>query len=630
MKRILLGLILLVSLLFLISEIQYLESCCGGPPPVPPPVKPAEPVKPPTTTPPVPPPTPTPVPTPGPTPGLTPPSGGGGQPTLPPRSTPAGPSRPVLGIGLQPLFRSLRLGSSSLVGVVEPWEYWWSTHRDKFLSAKSQIEWAKITGDATTKSVTLYPIYEELLKVLTDGIADKNHYVAFRAAIALGKVPDWQNPSSYSQEAVNILIKADESESRYFVRNNILLALSLTGSPEAVKLIKETLLSKTEPPLRRSYAALSAGYIQNNPELIKILKEILHVEKEDNEVKSTACMALGNLKDASSVPILGKILNTEPSAKKEAPAVRAYAALGLGRIGGEDALKELKKFPLSEKEIDLRSAVVIALGMIGLPQAKDTIIPFLNDRSPITRGLAAISLAETQDKTAYEIISETLRKNRSAETEGLMVLALGLTGNDKAKADLRKILENKKSRDLLKGAAAIGLGMLKDKEALPAIISMLKDEKQYNNEILSPYLVLSLGMIGDPKGAEVLQKIWEKVDTKNDNLLPYHTDLGVALSLLGRKQDIVLPRILKQSSQTGEMLLRSYALHTLGLVGDRESAPAFVEASKDNNTYIRFVVMSGIGFLMDRNRINPLEKITADNIDIPMIVMNHILLIPVW
>ncbi|MFH1230487.1 MAG: HEAT repeat domain-containing protein, partial [Planctomycetota bacterium] len=674
-KLIIVGMLLLIGLFLLASEVQQLRSCCGGampprPPAPPPPPNPQPPVKPPPNNPPQPPaPTPKPPTPPPPTPATpkppTPPTPAtpkpptpttpttapaapaaptapapapspegptAPQPTNPPESTtspyttPAQP-RPSLSEGLMPLIRSLKSGASSFVGVVEPWEVWWTRNRDNYLSFRESIEWVKVVDNSGSKSVTVYPGYEEALKILGEAVSDKNHYIAFRAAIALGKTINTKtNPVSVN--VIETLKKANETETRYFVKNNILLGSSLSGDNSFVNLMKQVAQDKPTPPLRRAYAILAMGTITDDPELPKIMRNIL-TEKDDDEVKSCACLSLGNLKDASAVPILGKLLNGADG-RKEHSVVRAYAALGLGRIGTKEALNELKRpTPTSERDIDVLSAIVIALGLTGSPDAKDSILPFLTYKSDaILRGIAAISLAQIKDAKSYELISEAFQKNKSNEADGLMLLALALTGDDKAKADLRKVLDNKKSRTLLMAAAAVGLGILKDNEAVPTIVNMLNDERQLNNIVVAPYLILSLGMISaeggsasggqdSTKGVEVLQKIWDKIET-NSSLIPYHTNLAVALTLLGKRNELVLPKINQHLKQTQNNLLRSYALHTLGLVGNKESVQAFVEAYKDDNTYIRFETMAGLGFLLDESKTSPLNKITENNIDMPM------------
>ena len=116
----------------------------------------------------------------------------------------------------------------------------------------------------------------------------------------------------------------------------------------------------------------------------------------------------------------------------------------------------------------------------------------------------------------------------------------------------------------------------------------------------------------------------------DSSLLPYHTNVAVAVTMLGKKKYGILPKLIQQAKQTKNLVLRLYALHTLGLLGDRESAQTFIEAYKDSNTYVRYATLTGIGFLMDKSNLNPINKVTANSVDIPMDVMDHILLIPVW
>jgi len=542
-----------------------------------------------------------------------------------------------------------------LTGAVEPWEVWWSRNRDKYLAFRTPIEWANIVDLGGTKSYSISPLYDELINVLSDSVGNKDHYMAFRAAISLGKAQDSQNPAVSSPKAVEALKKAHETETRDFVRNNILFGLGLTSDNSVAGIIKDALQNKKDnSSLRRSYAALALGYVTNDPEVPKILRDIVTADKDDHEVKSSCCIALGNLKDAESVPVLSKILNGDGASKKERGTIRAHAALGLGRIATKESLDELKKFiPASEKESDVRAAVVMALGVTGLPEAKDAILAFMQDKTPSVKGMACIALAQIKDGKAYETISEALQKNKSTDADGLMALALGLTGQEKAKADLRKILaDNKKSRALLRSAAAIGLGLLKDAEAMPVMVNILKEDKQQTETTLTPYLILSIAMISEPKKSEtfekegsdkeavkkkelsdaekqmieILQKMWAKAD-KNLTITAY-TNLAVALVRMGKRTEVI-EQLVKHINGNDKALV-SYALHTLGLVGDRNSAKAFIDAAKDNNPEVRKSVMVGIGFLMDKNPINPVDRITADSVDIQMVILDHILPIPVW
>jgi len=187
-----------------------------------------------------------------------------------------------------PLIRSLKAGASPLIGVVEPWEVWWTRNRDNYLFFRESIEWVKIVNEQGSQSMTVYPAYEEALKILGQAISDKNHHIAMRAAVALGKAIDVKNPVSV--RVIDTLKNANKTETRYFVKNNILLGSSLSGDNSFVTLMKEVSQDKPTPPLRRCYALLAMGNITNDPELPKIMKKILS-EKDDTDVKCCACLS---------------------------------------------------------------------------------------------------------------------------------------------------------------------------------------------------------------------------------------------------------------------------------------------------------------------------------------------------
>ncbi|MFH1226536.1 MAG: HEAT repeat domain-containing protein [Planctomycetota bacterium] len=547
------------------------------------------------------------------------------------QSGPAGDSasRPDLGIGLQPLIQSLRSAKASLLGVAEPWEVWWSRHRDRYLLFRESVVWMKTSTEKGSQSVNVYPAYNELINILSAGLFEKAMpagCINCPAAIALGKAV--LVPGGLS--ITNILKKAIETKPHDCTVLKSLLGLGFAGDAASAGVIKEVLQSKTEPALKRAYAALALGYLPAAPEISDVLKTATS-ENEDFEVRCSACLSLGNMKDVSAIPVLGKLLNKAQSGGKGTNQVRAYAALALGRIGGKDALSELKKCaPSNEENADVSAALAIALGLTGLPEAKEQLVALLQVKNPVVRGLAAVSLTQLNDKKAYDIIYEAWRNNKASDAEGLMVLALALTGNEKAKAELRRIFENRKSRLLLKAAAITGLGLLKDAESIPLIVNILKNKRQQSDEILTPYLILSLGMIRDAKGIEVLQEMWRNINPNNAQSFTCHSNLAIALTLLGKRDEIVMPELLKQAKQAEYPLLRAYALHTLGLVGNKESAPVFAEAYKDADPYVRFSAIEGAGFLLDKNARNPLDKITADNIDMPLMIMDDILPIPVW
>ncbi|MFA5793475.1 MAG: HEAT repeat domain-containing protein [Candidatus Brocadiia bacterium] len=566
-------------------------------------------------------------------------SSGGGSPA------PVTASRPPLGVGIMPLIQTLKSGSASLVGVADPWEAWWTRNRELYLNLHQAVEWVKITEGAT-RSIKKFDVYEKLISTLVKGIQDKDQYVAFRSAVSLGMARD--------EVAYAALKKAYAEEKRFFVKNNIAFALGLTGDSSCGDVAKEMLTGKKESVLSRCYATASLGYV-DSPGMLKFLQE-LATKKEDAEITCCAALSLGIMGDPSSIPILANLLNPKGQEGRKDVRIKAHAALALARIAvaakavdkskevvtGEKSSAEPKKSfeddrkiiiaelvkASTDKERDARVAVAIALGMIKAEESKDTLFNLLKDSSGLVRGLAAISIAQMKISDSYDVILKSLQKS-GEEDKGLMIIALGLMGDERIKSKFRDIIQSRKEKVLTKSAAAIALGMLKDKEAVPTLLDTFKkqDDPSY-----SPYVILALGMIGDESAVEPLKKKWEEVDPKNINMAAY-TNLAVALTMLGKKDDIVIPRILKHCAKETNESIRVYAFHTLGIIGTRETAQIFVDAfnEESTSTETRKSIATGIGFLLDKNNAPAINRLTANNhFDINMIIMDHILPIPVW
>ncbi|MFA5793474.1 MAG: HEAT repeat domain-containing protein [Candidatus Brocadiia bacterium] len=541
------------------------------------------------------------------------------------------PQRPPLGPGIQPLIQSMKSGGSSLIGAVEPWEAWWTRNRDSFLNVHIPNEWVKVQAtDGGTQSVTRFEVYDKLIGILSAVLADSDQFLSFRAAISLGMAKD--------PVATAALKKAYPDEKKFFLRNNIVFAMGLSGDASCLDTVKEVLTTKTEAVLSRCYAAAALGYI-NDPASVKALQEVAG-QKEDAELTCCALLSLGNLGDASSIPLLSGLLNPKDKSARKDARIKVHAALALARIGTGQITPEQRKVILAElakaapeRERDTRAAVAIALGMLKAAESKDLLLNMLNsDGSRLVRGLAAVALAQSNVKNITEPISTAFQKS-GEEEKGLMMIALALAGDVKSKTKFSEVIQGRKDRVLTKGAAAIALGILKDKDAVPLLAETLKKQNDPN---LRPYVVLALGMIGDEKAVEPLAKEWAVADSesgqKNLDALAY-TNLAVALTMLGKRDDLVLPQLVKHCSKDAPEKVRIYALHTLGIVGNRDSVKAFVDAYEGEKTPSNLCksLVTGIGFAIDKNSMPIINRFTANNhFDIYMIIMDHLLPIPVW
>ena len=553
-------------------------------------------------------------------------SGGGGEIS----PTASSVARPPLSVGLQPRLPTIRTmgGSpesavSSLLGVVEPWEVWWTLNREKYLNFRQPIEWVTVKETEGTRTVIRHQIYNDLYNILVKSLEGKDYTLAWNAALALGRAGD--------TAAIPQLKKAFMESPHPLVVNYSLVALGWMKDASVVKVLSEAIADKNQAEIIRSHAAVALGYV-NDPASIKALQEVISDKdfKKQSDVVSSALFSLGMIQDAASVKLLGGILNSQTRIDSK---IRAYAALGLGQIGNKDAFLELKK-AVADKEKNVRMSVVIALGLVNEPKAKDELISLLKDKEEGIRGMAAISLAQsaikypdkahTSKAVADALLNSLVESKR--EGQGLIVIALGILGDQRAKPEFNKIMDNKKKSNLIKGSVIVAYGLLKDKEVVPLLIGMLN--KCPDDPILAPYLILGLGMIGDERAADVIQSLWDKVD-KNVSSVAY-TNMAVALSMLGKRKEVV-EQLTSHSAKGQNSTLRQYALHTLGLLADRDSAKVFVDAWNDENSAVRIYAVVGIGLLMEKSPTPMIAQWLANNnTEINTWIIDHLLPIPSW
>lgn len=237
------------------------------------------------------------------------------------------------------------------------------------------------------------------------------------------------------------------------------------------------------------------------------------------KVRLQAAYILGTLADKRAVPSLVKALQDSHY------AVRGAAAIALGSLGDLAAIEPLVRCA-SDEEAWVRSEVMKAFGRLRSPASLVAIVAALDDSDWKVRFQSARTLGRLGEARAILPLARIIE----AGIDNTEVI-------DEARASLKKLAPSLDSSEIQtrlrtnddkheRARAAVILGVLGDKGAVPALIEALGDKEPY----VRGYAALALSSLGDSRALGPLQELVGKelhVRVKSIAVL--------ALSLLKRK-----------------------------------------------------------------------------------------------
>jgi len=175
--------------------------------------------------------------------------------------------------------------------------------------------------------------------------------------------------------------------------------------------------------------------------------EVLRVVLEDDRTDSSsgAAVALGKARARAALPRLVRILGD----RREKRERREAAALALGLLGGEEALQALRAQFSNRRE------------------------------SWQCRAFAGIGLGLTGEKEALPSLLATARDGHR-ELQAAALMGVGLLGDPIAEATLLEMAHDRRGRldPLVRAAAVHALARIRSREAMPALLSILKTAKR--------------------------------------------------------------------------------------------------------------------------------------------------------
>jgi HEAT repeat protein len=378
---------------------------------------------------------------------------------------------------------------------------------------------------------------------------------------------------------------------------------------------------------RRAASGLEIfGGAQAFPKLLNMLKD------QDPEVKAAAATTLGAFKDKRALEPLVELLR-DPNER-----VREAALRSLGGFNEKKVL-DLMIDHLENNATSIRNVAIRYLREPPDPRAVEPLSALLGHEDSFLPLMAAEVLGKIGDKRALQLLKEVLNgqydRNRQFDADKKLrntaALALGSLRAREAVPVLISALQNKD----LKVSAIIALGSVKDEAAVPALIKCLSDEDPMAQERAA----LALKEIGTPRALAAVQNYSKDKPYSAVNLprigssIPVDSskiprpagpikkgELGYAVGGIQRPEgppqklsppavDIrpFLDQLKAQDPRT-----RSEAAFRLGGIGNPEAAEHLLPLLQDENARVKSGAAYALGNMKEKRAVEQLLTLLRD------------------
>lgn len=260
------------------------------------------------------------------------------------------------------------------------------------------------------------------------------------------------------------------------VKTHVAWILAHRGFREEAKRIAPVLIESAKTAVGPAKAALMAALGNMAPEASAVVPVIVrHLEDKDDEVRTRAFGALETLGHAAkpAVPVLLDYLNGKDL------ALRTRAAYYLGKIGAvDDRVIPALIGALHDKDPMMFAAAANAFRFVG-PGGKAAVPHLLKamelypEKTPMLCSCLA-GIREGAKDAVPTLLNMLEDKKQPARVRGGAALALGDIGDARPVAAFWEIAKDQTLDRDLRGAAILGLGKLRVREAIPFLIQLIK------------------------------------------------------------------------------------------------------------------------------------------------------------
>lgn len=196
---------------------------------------------------------------------------------------------------------------------------------------------------------------------------------------------------------------------------------------------------------------------------------------------------------------------------------RRDALMKLGAMARPEASRAASA-ALGDRDAIIRITAAHAVLSLNPAEAAALIIPLLRDRDEFVRREAAYALGRTQSTSAVQPLVASLETDSAAAVRGAAAVALGQIADPSSMSALANSLTRRfpapgfasrgarrraETDEFVRRSAAVALGEIGSREAVPSLIAALND--QNNADDIRREAALALGRIGDASAAPALR-----------------------------------------------------------------------------------------------------------------------------
>jgi HEAT repeat protein len=443
---------------------------------------------------------------------------------------------------------------------------------------------------------------QEARTTLLKKISHKNHLIARAAALGLHYVAD-------ETSIRPMFLVANDEKAPEDVRAFLALTLTTLKSPMAPELLKAWAGDKKGFFELRAAALMALGFsdLESDPAVPEFLADF-YKSKERAELRALAVESFGRLGCfAVGHEILQKALTD-----KEVEARRS-AAVALGALDYRtDAERQIEKIlapyrlvigvpvkPEDDATVKALEAQIPAerekLAKAIKDVVKDLGEAMERDTDAFVGRMACVSLgrlaAQAPSPLAIKLLEAKLKKDQVGDRE-FALLALAIARAPQAYDFAVEAIQGKNNPPTTRGAGCVALGILGEAKGDAILRKIVEDDV---HPYIRGYAALAMGMVGAPGAAGVMQPM---VRTTKSPVSRAYGALG--MGLLGTAQgadDIVA--ILK-TDQVRDGFVASHMVYALGLTKDRRATTfdaLVTKAQDDADMYVQAATIAAIGYL---------------------------------